>query len=134
MSVLLLIWLLFSTRGSAEPIKGNKYLRAVALDLVGRPPTPEEYAQMGSGTDLPLELINQWLDSEAFLEEAAERHRKQFWNRLNSRTFNSGSFALQYTREESPIFYTSKAERMDGLVSTHPYNCEDYESTLDENG
>ncbi|MEC7984849.1 MAG: DUF1585 domain-containing protein, partial [Myxococcota bacterium] len=46
----------------------------------------------------------------------------------------SGSFALQYTREESPIFYTSKAERMAGLVSTHPYNCEDYESTLDENG
>ena len=117
----------------ADPLKGNKYLRAVALDLLGRPPTPEEYALMGSGTELPLELLDQWLDSNAFLAETTERHRKLFWNRLESRTFNSESFGLQYTRVDNPIFYSSNAERASELTS-HPYSCEDYESSLDENG
>ena len=57
MNAIITVWLLLFSQGHAEPLKGNKYLRAVALDILGRPPTPEEYEQMGSGSELPIPLI-----------------------------------------------------------------------------
>ena len=117
----------------AEPLKGNKYLRAIALDLLGRPPTPEEYAQMGEGTELPEALITQWLDSDDFLQESVERHKKLFWNRLTSRGLNSEAFALNIVRGPDPILFSSM-ERPSGENTVHPFNCLDYESELDANG
>ena len=120
----------------AEPLQGNKYLRAVALDLIARPPTPDEYAQMGTGSELPMTLIDEWLDSEAFLAETVERHKKLFWNRITARSVNSESFGLSYTRVESPIFFSSGAERPSNLAisSSGAYRCRDYESELSEEG
>ena len=61
-----------SNQAQAKPLEGNKYLRAVALDLIARPPTPEEYSQMDSGSELPMTLIDEWLESEDFLAETVK--------------------------------------------------------------
>ena len=125
-----------SNQAQAKPLEGNKYLRAVALDLIARPPTPEEYAQMGTGTELPMTLIDEWLESDAFLAETVERHKKLFWNRITARQVNSEAFGLSNTRESSPIFYSSGSERPSNLAVNHSgsYRCLDYESELSDEG
>ena len=47
-----------------ELVSGTRYLRNVSIDLIGRAPTLDEYAQMGDDGNIPEELLDEWLSEE----------------------------------------------------------------------
>ena len=49
------LWLGISGQAQDKPLESKKYLRAVALDLITRPLTPEEYALIRAWRDGGLE-------------------------------------------------------------------------------
>ena len=94
MSLILMILVSFSS--AAERLEGTRYLRAVAFDLLGRPPTLEEYAQIEDGGDLPETLLDQWLASEDFADRIVKLHNGLFWNRISPSTaIQDTDFQLQ---------------------------------------
>ena len=59
-----------------ELVSGTRYLRNVSIDLIGRSPTLEEYAQMGDDGSIPEALLDEWLSSEEFAEQVAFNHQR----------------------------------------------------------
>ena len=62
------------------------YLRALSLDLRGRLPTMQEYAELDSVGDVSEAVIDSMLASEGFVERAVRRHRALLWNNVSNVT------------------------------------------------
>lgn len=60
------------------------YLRSLMLDLMGTVPTPEDYARLDDVDDVPEEMIEQMLASEAFVQRAVRIHRGFLWNNVDN--------------------------------------------------
>ena len=60
------------------------YLRALSLDIRGVTPTPSEYEGLAASEDVPLSLIDEWLDTADFGEQIARLHRSVLWNRVRA--------------------------------------------------
>ena len=115
-----------------ERLSGSRYLRAVSVDLLGRAPTIEEYAQVDDGGDLPDALLEQWLSSEAFAQRVSRFHRQFRWN-------NTRNITLQdYDRGMSEVDGIWKSASRDqayrGVHLPHIATCGDFEAVLDDQG
>ena len=77
----------------AEPmLETGRLLRALSLDLRGRLPTVDEVEAVGDQPDVPMDLIEGWLDTDAFAAQALQRHRAILWNTItNQNLFNASS-------------------------------------------
>ncbi|MEZ4435439.1 MAG: DUF1585 domain-containing protein [bacterium] len=72
-----------------EPVR---YLRALSLDLRGDVPTLDEIERVRRDGAVPTELIERWLDSDAFAWQAVRHHRALLWNNVdNVSIFNAGA-------------------------------------------
>ncbi len=60
------------------------YLRSLYLDLLGTVPSPQDYAQLDGVDDVPVEMIEQMLDTDAFVERAVRIHRSFLWNNVTN--------------------------------------------------
>lgn len=67
---------------ASELVSAERWLRAASLDLRGTVPTPEEYQLLTSPDALPEDLLDAWMQTEAFVERAVIDHRKRLWNRM----------------------------------------------------
>jgi hypothetical protein len=57
----------------------HAYLKRLSLDLTGYPPSWEEYEALEGSSDVPLETIDEMLDSETFLDSMVRYHRDLLW-------------------------------------------------------
>jgi len=89
------MWMLLTALAAEPPtcppadelVGAERWLRAASLDLRGVIPTLEEYQQISSPDELPDALIEEWLDSEEFIERAVRQHRTRLWNRFDNTIF-----------------------------------------------
>ncbi|MGC6416406.1 MAG: hypothetical protein ACON3Z_04795 [Bradymonadia bacterium] len=72
----------------------TRYLRALSLDLRGTVPTLEEIETVESLGEVPEMMIDEWLDSDAFAEQAVRLHRKLLWNNVSNVNLFAASFRL----------------------------------------
>ena len=87
------MWLLFNAALALEPatcppaealLPGERWLRAVSLDIRGVIPSEDDYQQITSADELPEALIDDWLDTDEFAHRVARHHRDhQFCTDLN---------------------------------------------------
>jgi hypothetical protein len=112
----------------ADLLTGTAWLRAVSLDLRGVVPTMEEYARVPADGSLPMDLVDEWLQSPEFADRAARAHRDLLWNALDGiQYFNvSSSFSITSNR----YWRRQQATRQRG--STMP--CGDWENQLKPDG
>jgi hypothetical protein len=76
-----------------EPILENaRFLRALSLDLRGEVPTAEELDLVTLDAATPEDLIDSWLDSDAFADQAVRHHRKLLWNNIEDINFITAAF------------------------------------------
>ena len=71
-------------RPLAPEMTPHESLRALSFDLRGVPPTMEEYAAVSEVGSVPLNLVDEWLDTEAFRDQMIRLHRSLFWNELSN--------------------------------------------------
>lgn len=62
-----------------ETLSLSRYLRALSLDLRGGLPTMAEYAQVEAAGEVPRELIEEMLQSDAFAWQFVEFHKTLLW-------------------------------------------------------
>ncbi|MFT7582204.1 MAG: hypothetical protein ACI9MR_003886 [Myxococcota bacterium] len=67
----------------SEQIDAYKALRATSLDLRGTLPTMEEYAAVEADPEMSSDLVDEWLQSDAFAERAVRIHRDLLWNNVD---------------------------------------------------
>ncbi len=89
-------------------------LRALSLALRGPIPTLDEYAALEETGEVPVALIDEWLASEAFAEQALRRLRKLLWNNISNVNPIASTFALSRDWEHQIYWRTSSAVRYRG--------------------
>jgi len=109
-------------------MSGERWLRAISLDLRGVVPSPEEYDQLDGG-EVPESLVDEWLDSEAFADRAARFHRSLLWNNVDSQRLVSNNNMLTNTDG----IYWSRA-RADDYRNDGNLYCGDFEASFDADG
>ncbi len=116
---------------TSEPTQDKyTYLRSLTLDLLGTVPTMEDYARLDGLDDVPEEMIDGMLNSEAFVERAVRRHRGLFWNNIrNIRMVNVNS-SLRGNGTTQPYWRTNPARRYRGDT----VGCANSPATFDANG
>ena len=109
-------------------MSGERWLRAVSLDLRGVVPSPDEYALLDNG-DVPESLIDAWLDSEAFADRAARFHRSLLWNNVDDQRLVSTNNL--FTNTDGIHWIRNRADdyRNDGNLY-----CGDFEASFDADG
>lgn len=111
-----------------ERLEGTAALRALSLDLRGVVPTPDEYAQVGEDGEIPDDLLETWLDSEAFAWQVVRHHRDLLWPNVSDIRLLSNRQRLKL---EDGVWYRY-------LVAPNyrggPVSCGDFEATWDSEG
>lgn len=88
----------------------HRYLRSLSLDLRGHIPTVEEHAIIDEAGEVPDSLIDEWLESDEFLERVARKHRDLLWNNISNFGYMGNPTALMSTggllwRRDQAILY-----------------------------
>jgi len=83
------------------------YLRSLSLDLRGVTPTQEEYAALDGVDDVPESTINEFLQSEEFVQRSVRWHREMLWNNVSNISLTS--FRQGMTRAGSGVWYRADA-------------------------
>ena len=60
----------------------TRYLRALSLDLRGTLPSADEVDQVRVLGEVPDALIDEWLASDAFAQQAVRFHRALLWSNV----------------------------------------------------
>jgi hypothetical protein len=86
-------------------LSDHETLRAISLDLRGVTPTLLEYEAIDATGGVPENLIDEWLDSEAFVDRVVRFHRSLFWNNLSNIALFSARTKLYLGQGD--VFYRS---------------------------
>jgi len=88
----------------------TRYLRALSLHLRGTVPTEAEYAMLSEGdTATTVEgMVDTWMRTESFTEQAVRRHRDLLWNNVSN--FRVISLQAQI-RETGTVYWSSNKAR-----------------------
>lgn len=62
----------------------HRTLRALSLDLRGVVPSVDEHDMVEATGEIPTELIDEWMQSEAFADRATRRHAALFWPTIDN--------------------------------------------------
>ncbi len=104
------------------------YLRSLKLDLTGKLPTMEEYAQLDGVDDVPEAMIDAMLQTEEFTQRAVRRHRALLWNNIqNVRLFD---YRTSFTRSSDRYWRSRSAVEYRG----DRIPCADRPATFDREG
>lgn len=78
-----------------EVLESHRLLRQLALDLLGRIPTMEEWEMLDSGAGIDETLLPAMLASDEYFAQVREQHRALLWGSLgNTDNIGSGSFLI----------------------------------------
>ena len=113
----------------AELLDGQALLRSVSLDLRGSVPSPNEANRLTAGETVD-DLIDEWLDSDAFAEQVVRHHRALLWPNVSDIRLLSNRQRLVYDSEIRGYWRYLVAPNYRG----GPVHCGDFEATWDEDG
>ncbi len=105
-------------RAPTAELTPHERLRAVSMDLRGMPPSMEEYETVTQTGTVPDNLLEAWLDSPEFREQAVRWHRGLFWNNLENLRIYDRKIELNktagdvYWRREHARFYRGGLEKV----------------------
>jgi hypothetical protein len=83
--------------GPVEKVPLERHLRQLSLDLLGRPPTIEEYKAFQARGAITPEDIRQMMDSEEFYGRIRGYHRALLRSNVSASVFDNGNTRLQGT-------------------------------------
>lgn len=136
MSALLLVWLAVSgvqaselTPHDAQERSPLAHARAVSLDLRGTILTPDELDAVEDAGDLDDEMLDAWLQSDEFAEQAARHHKSLFLNNVlfnldpkrTLRDYGQFGFGIWYSYELASIHRDQPMT-----------NCTDYDADVND--
>ncbi len=113
---------------AAEAPELDRYrlLRALSLDLRGDVPTPEEFAALDASESIPGALVDEWLDSEAFVGQALRHHQALLWNNVANLTLLAATTGLTKTgqlhwrRQTAKLYRGGELGCLDEPLETTP--------------
>ncbi len=106
-------------RPETTTLTPHEYLRALSFDLRGIPPTMEEYAAIDDVGEVPENLIDEWIASVEFVDQAVVFHQKVFWNNLsNLRSHNPNT---ELATGPGKVFYRRRLSRSLRNSPTYSY-------------
>jgi hypothetical protein len=108
------------------------YLRALSLDLRGVVPTIEEHTKLEALDDVPEAWIDDWLDSEAFVERTLRLHRDLLWLRVLNRDMVNTRARLQLTNANAGSLYWRRDQAEQRRIERVP--CLDEPAQFDADG
>jgi hypothetical protein len=98
-----------------ELAETERWMRAVSLDVRGVIPSPEDYQQITTPGELPEDLLDSWLASDAFVEQAVREHRGRFWNRFGN-TLQFADNRNRFRRTNGVLWVQARASGYRGSV------------------
>ncbi|HYO70372.1 MAG TPA: DUF1585 domain-containing protein, partial [Archangium sp.] len=69
----------------------ERHLRQLSLDLLGRPPTYEEYQVARAKGQVTVEDVRALMDKEEFYARVRSYHRALLWSNVSNSVFNNGN-------------------------------------------
>ncbi|WNG33652.1 DUF1585 domain-containing protein [Archangium violaceum] len=72
----------------------ERHLRQLSLDLLGRPPTYEEYQAIRAKGEVTVEDVRAMMDQEEFYARIRAYHRALLWSNINSSVNNNNNSRL----------------------------------------
>jgi len=111
-------------RPPAPELSAHETLRAMSLDLRGVPPTLAEYEAIDATGGIPENLIDEWLDSEAFVDRVVRFHRSIFWNNLSNIAMFSARTKL-YLGDGDVFYRSALSQFLRGDVGYNNVDCLD---------
>lgn len=69
---------------ASDEASTSRFVRSVSIDLRGTTPTDDEVAAVDADGALSDDILDQWLDSDAFVSQVIEQHRAIVWNELST--------------------------------------------------
>ena len=112
-------------------LSGPEYLRAVSLDLRGRPPSLEEYELLGADGEVPDAVLDGWLASPEHAERVVRHHRDLLWNALDDQEYLHPNARLGQTREG--VWFRNRGGFTRVLRGAQT-GCSDHPAEFDEDG
>lgn len=111
------------------------YLRAVSLDLRGELPSVDEYQAVldagPEGAELVVQMVDEWLEGEAFASRVVRHHRALLWNNVEDTNLFPAATGLRkegdrYWRQQTATTYRGDnvpcldepAEIVEGVIQT----------------
>ena len=73
-----------------ETMDKYRYLRSLSLDLRGKLPSMEEYRQLDTQDNVPLETINAMLESDAFEARYLRWQKERIWHNVSNFDLQDG--------------------------------------------
>lgn len=113
-------------------LTGPEYLRAVSLDVRGRPPSLDEYELLDESGEIPDEVLEAWLASPEHAERVVRLHRDLLWNNLERSEYLNRSQRLSRTR--SGVWYRTVARGTNRVLRGAETGCQDRPARWDEDG
>lgn len=112
-----------------DQLDGERYLRALSLDLRGIVPTAEEYELLDEDGHVPDEVVVDWMNSPEFSEQVVRHHRSMLWPNVSDIRLLSNRQRLEDDDYGTLYRY---------LVAPHyrggPISCGDFETQFDDDG
>ena len=118
-----------SCPSEAELLEGNAWLKALSLDLRGVMPSTEDYTRLAEG-ESPEDIVDEWLDSEAFAWQVVRHHRELLWPNVSDIRLMSNRQRLSYDYDDHVYYRYLVAPQYRG----GPVTCGDFEATWDDDG
>lgn len=118
-----------SCRPESPRLDGASYVRALSLDLRGTIPSLEELAALRDD-EIPAEMLDAWLEDDAFATRAVRHHRSLLWNNLAAVRFVH--FMQRVSVSGTAVGGTRRWYRTSSARDVRPNEsaCDDREDTL----
>jgi hypothetical protein len=112
------------------------YLRALSLDLLGRPPTVAEYAALDAHDDVPEATLDAMLASDEFVGRAVRFHRALLWNNVRNVDLLNFQTGFQVKTPENLYWRRNPSVRYRGTTTAanEQVPCLNVPATFDANG
>jgi hypothetical protein len=120
-------------RPPAPELSAHEILRAMSLDLRGVPPTLAEYESLDATGGVPENLIDEWLDSKAFVDRVVRFHRSIFWNNLSNIALFSARTKL-YLGPGDVFYRSALSQFLRGDIGYNNVHCLDEPAEFTKEG
>ena len=119
------LYLSLAAHAEDDLMTGTRYLRSVSLDILGRLPTEEEYAQIGDNETIPDALLDTWLASDEYVEQVVYYHNLLLLNEVGFVKFQNFVNYLDTSSDE--IYYIKRRSARKGSANlNHNPPCGDF--------
>ncbi|MFY0584158.1 hypothetical protein ACN28S_66440 [Cystobacter fuscus] len=103
----------------------ERYLRQLSLDLLGRPPTVEEYAAVRTKGEVSVEDVRSMMSSEEFYTRMRGYHRALLWSNVNGSVNNNTNSRL-YGKGDATDALSMRGNSSVSLRGANGIGCDSY--------